>query len=145
MTTYKSVGGCHCGNITFEMEITKDPSSYNPRKCDCDYCSKQGAAYISDNNGKLIVSVRDKINLGKYRQGSGIAEFLSCKSCGVLVGACYEEKDKLFAVINSKAVDRSTSFGLEIMVSPKELNDNEKTQRWRDIWFSDVSIQHVNG
>ena len=141
---YKSVGGCHCGNITFEMEVTQDPSSYNPRRCDCDFCSKHGAAYISDNNGKLMVSVKNQTNLSKYRQGSGIAEFLSCKECGVLIGACYEKEGQLYAAINSKAVDRNTNFGQEIVVSPKELSDNVKTQRWRDIWFADVSIKYVN-
>lgn len=144
MTTYKSIGGCHCSNITFEMEITQDPSSCNPRACDCDFCRKHGAAYISDSNGKLIVSVKNKSNLNKYRQGSGIAEFLSCKKCGVLIGACYEKEGQLYAAINSKAVDRSINFGQETVVSPKELNDNEKTQRWQDIWFSDVKIIRVN-
>lgn len=144
MTTYKSIGGCHCGNIKFEMEIALEPSSYNPRACDCEFCSKHGAMYISDKNGKLIISVKNETNLSKYQQGSGIADFLICKKCGVLVGVCYEKQDELYAAINSKAVDRSTNFGQEIVVSPKELNDHEKTQRWRDIWFSEVKIKHVN-
>ncbi len=82
-------------------------------------------------------------NLGNnsYQQGGGIADFLACKKCGVLVGACYEKQGQLYAAINSKAVDKSTNFGQEIVVSPKKLNDNEKTQRWRDIWFSDVKIK----
>lgn len=144
MTTYQSLGGCHCGNITFEMELTQETGSYSPRACDCVFCRKQGAAYISDHNGKLTLSVKNQDDLSKYRQGSGIAEFLSCKKCGVLIGACYEKEGQLFAAINSKAVDNDTHFGEATVVSPKRLNDRERTQRWRDIWFSDVQIKHVN-
>lgn len=40
-------GRCHCGNIHVDMDLTREPSAYNLRTCDCDYCRKHGASYIT--------------------------------------------------------------------------------------------------
>ncbi len=143
MVTRKYVGGCHCGNIALEMEITGKPDSYNPRACDCDFCRKHAASYVSDPHGKLVILVKNETNLSKYRQGSGIADCLVCNICGVLVGVCYEEHGRLYATVNRKTVVNSTDFGAETVVSPRTLNDQDKIQRWKNAWFSDVSIKKV--
>ena len=139
---YKYTGGCYCGNITFEMETTSKLNSYSPRACDCNFCTKHSASYISDNNGKLIIYAKNESNLNRYKQGNEIADFLICKICGVLIGACYEDRSRLYATINSKAVDRDFDFVTDTVVSPKTLNGDRKKQRWRDFWFSDVDFKH---
>lgn len=144
VTSQKYAGSCHCGNIALEMEITGEPRLVNPRSCDCDFCCKHAASYVSDPHGKLVIEVKDKANLGKYRQGSGTADFLVCKICGVLVGVCYQEHGQMYAAVNSKVVENCSDFGAAITVSPKKLNDKEKIQRWNKIWFSDVSIKMVS-
>jgi hypothetical protein len=135
-------GGCDCGNVTFTIVSALDTRSINPRACDCDFCVKHGAAYISDANGQLKVHVKDKANLSEYHQGSGIATFLVCKQCGVLIGGCYESDNQRYAAINSRSVSREVHFGLDVLSSPKVLTDDEKTQRWRDLWFSHVEIEY---
>jgi hypothetical protein len=47
----------------------------------------------------------------------------------------------MYAAVNSKVVENGADFGAETAVSPKRLNDREKIQRWKKIWFSDVSIE----
>src|SRR5450756_2542718 len=47
----KVSGGCHCGNITVDLELTAEPETYHPRVCDCDFCRKHGAASLSDTKG----------------------------------------------------------------------------------------------
>lgn len=81
-------------------------------------------------------------NLNKYKQGDEIADFLLCKICGVLVSACYQDRECLYATINSKAVDRNLSFSKDTVVSPKTLNSDRKKQRWQDFWFSDVYFEN---
>lgn len=135
-------GGCDCGNILFEMESALDFRLVNPRACDCDFCVKHGATYISDANGKLKVRIKDKANLSEYHQGSGIASFLVCKQCGVLIGGYYESNNQIYAAINSRSVNRDVHFGLDMVSSPKVLTDDEKTQRWRELWFSHVEIEY---
>jgi len=111
-----------------------------PRACDCDFCRKHGAAYISDPQGSVRIQVKDAQQLGKYRQGSGIAECLICRNCGVLVGVVYVDNRRLYAGINCKVIDGNPGFAEAVPVSPKTLPDDEKVGRWKDLWFADVCI-----
>lgn len=141
MPDYKIAGGCHCGNIHVDVKLPRTPSTYNPRACDCDFCRKHGAAYISDPQGSVRIHVKDAQQLGKYLQGSGIAECLICRNCGVLVGVIYVDDGQLYAGINSKIIDGDPSFAAEVPVSPKTLPDDKKVERWKDLWFADASIE----
>ncbi|VAW90596.1 hypothetical protein MNBD_GAMMA21-37 [hydrothermal vent metagenome] len=138
---YKSVGGCHCGNISFVIEISNDPASYNPRACDCPLCSTHGASYISDKKGSLAIKIKNEASLSKYRQGSKIADFLICKNCGVLVGVCYEEQGCLYGSVNTRAIQGSHDFGERQIISPRQFTDVERIKRWKDLWFSNVKIE----
>lgn len=137
---YRANGGCHCGNVRLDIELTREPGSYHPRACDCDFCSKHGAAYLSDPQGALTIRVRDAPNTAYYRQGSSLAECLICKNCGVLVGVVYRNEGRVYGAVNVKAVEARSSFAAEQPVSPKVLPGAEKIARWRSIWFSNVTI-----
>src|SRR5215470_12760430 len=82
MTSRRYRGTCHCGNIQLEFESTRPPDKFRPRSCDCSFCVEQGAQYVSDPQGKLIITVREDHELNRYRQGSESAEFLICRKCG---------------------------------------------------------------
>ncbi len=133
-------GGCHCGNILVDIELARAPHTYNPRACDCGFCRKHGASYVSDAQGSLVIRIKDERASGKYRQGSGQAEFLFCGICGVLVGVSYRSDGRLYAAVNTRILDAQANFGAERPASPKSLPASEKAARWRDIWFSDVSV-----
>jgi hypothetical protein len=137
---HKANGGCHCGNIRLDLELTRAPNTYTPRACDCDFCRKHGAAYVSDAGGSVLISIKDQANSGKYRQGSGQAEFLLCRSCGVLVGVLHRAGSRLYAAINVNAADVRADFGAEQPASPKRLSATEKTQRWQELWFANVQL-----
>jgi hypothetical protein len=132
-------GSCHCGNIRAEIRLTREPASYSPRACDCGFCLKHAASYLSDPKGAARISARDPAQVGRYRQGSKTAEFLFCKVCGVLAGVTYRSQGRTFAAINSRLVEGSP-FGAETAVSPQKLSAGEKQQRWEEVWFPDVSI-----
>jgi hypothetical protein len=138
MVTLK--GQCHCGNVQLDVELTQPPGAYQPRACDCEFCQKHGAAYISDPQGALALHVKDGRLLKKYRQGSGRAFCLLCTGCGVVVGAAYEEKGQTFAALNRRVVEGGVVFGAEMTVSPKALGVDEKIQRWKNLWFSRVAL-----
>lgn len=131
-------GACHCGNIQIEMKLSEVSSSYQPRACDCDFCLKQNISYISDPKGDLSFLVKAK-HLGKYRQGSETAEFLFCKNCSFVVGVVYEESGKSFGAVNSQVM--KATFGEKVSASPKKLSAPEKTTRWKQVWFSNVSLK----
>lgn len=140
----KVIGGCHCGNISYVAGISNEPSMYKPRACDCDFCTSHGAAYISDENGSLKITVKNQSELGRYKQGSRIAEFLICKNCGILIGVCYEENGCIYGSINFRSLGAGYNFGLIETISPEQLNDEKRIVRWKNIWYSNVKIEHEN-
>jgi hypothetical protein len=140
MTRYGLNGGCYCGNIVVVMELARPPGAYEPRACDCDFCRKHGAAYVSDARGSLSINVLDKHRLQRYRQGGGIADCLLCMTCGVLVGIVYQDGDRLYATVNSRIISGEEDFGPEQSVSPRLLSDADKVERWKRVWFGDVIL-----
>ena len=133
-------GGCYCGNIRLNAALSRDLASYNPRACDCDFCLKHAAAYVSDPLGSLHIEIRNELEVNRFRQGSTTAEMLVCRTCGVLVGALYRESNRLFGTLNAKALDSRPLFGPEKSVSPKLLSGDQKVQRWRELWFLAVVV-----
>jgi len=133
-------GGCHCGNLRLLLQLTREPAEYSPRACDCDFCRKHGAAWLSDAQGSLRITVREPAGLGKYTQGSRTAELLLCQHCGVLVAACLNADGRLYGAVNARAVEGDAPFAATQVVSPQQLSVDDKARRWRQLWFSDVSI-----
>jgi hypothetical protein len=133
-------GGCHCGNIRMQMQLAREPAAYRPRACDCDFCRKHDAAYVSEPQGTLHLQIAEESAAGRYRQGSGQAEFLLCKRCGVLVAVLFRGEGQLHATVNSRAVDAGVTFGPEQSVSPQKLAPADKAQRWQEIWFRTVTV-----
>ena len=133
---------CHCGNIRVEAQLAGAPATYRPRACDCDFCRKHAAAYVSDARGSMHVHIKDEREAGKYRQGSGQAQLLLCRQCGVLVAALFSHDGRLHGAVNARAVDARTQFGPEQPVSPQKLAAGEKVRRWQDLWFPDVVLSH---
>lgn len=137
-------GSCHCGNVCVELALTRLPNEYNPRACDCDFCRKHGASYVSDPNGSLVVHVRDEKFLHRYRQGSNTADMVLCGNCGVLIGGAYKTAENVFAAINVMIIDGEVTFGKVKPVSPKELNAAEKVGRWTELWFANVLFDRTD-
>lgn len=136
---YRLQGGCHCNNIRVTIELPKPLGEYRPRACDCAFCRKHGASYVSDPQGALRIELEAPQRLGRYRQGNEIAECLFCANCGVLVGICYRENGRLYAAVNSAVLD-GAGFGEKIPVSPGALDASDKVRRWKELWFSDVTL-----
>ncbi len=130
-------GGCHCGNISVTASLSRATTEYRPRACDCDFCRKHGAAYLSDPGGSLRIAIGDPHATAMYRQGSGTAEFLVCTTCGVLVAVLYRA-DRIYGALNANAI--AAELGAAQPVSPKQLATVDKVTRWRAVWFSDVAI-----
>mgnify|MGYP001796534342 CR=1 FL=1 len=133
-------GGCYCGSIILEMELPNSSTAYQPRTCDCDFCTKHGASYLSDPGGRLAIKVKNTEHYGEYRQGSNTSDFLICRNCGVLIGAIYEENGEIRASVNSKAFGSDIEFDDPVTASPKKLEKGEKVQRWKELWFRRVQI-----
>jgi hypothetical protein len=133
-------GGCHCGNITLTFTSKLSSTDIEPRACDCDFCQKYAAAYVSDPDGSLEVKIINRDATICYTQGSGVAIFTICRTCGVLTFVRHDTEDTVYAAINSRALDDFSSFKDPVTVSPRKLSLKEKESRWFEIWISDVMI-----
>lgn len=134
-------GGCHCGNLRLAISLSRTPQTYQPRACDCEFCTRHAAAYISDAQGSLAIHVKDASRLARYRQGSGQAEFLLCSDCGVLAAVIHESEGRRYGAVNARAFGGGESFGTPQPASPKTLSSAQKIARWQEVWFPDVELR----
>ena len=133
-------GGCHCKRVRVEFTTHREPSATNPRACDCSFCKKHGAAYVSDPAGQLRIVVGDPSVLRSYRQGSETAEFRLCSDCGVLVAVTFEHAGRLYGAVNAACLDGDSGLGASIPASPQGLSPEQKVARWLQVWVPDVQL-----
>lgn len=132
-------GSCHCGRLRIDFSTDQDPANFTPRACDCSFCRKHGAAYVSDPAGRLSVSASQGA-LRKYRQGSNTAEFLVCGQCGVLVAVVFEHDSRIYGAVNVGCLDGHIGFAIPTPASPQVLSPDEKISRWLKLWVPDVDL-----
>jgi hypothetical protein len=117
-----------------------NPASIIPRACDCSFCQKHGAAYVSDPAGQLSVIVQSPDALRRYQQGSNTAQFLLCDRCGVLIAVVLEHNACIYGAVNARALEGAGGFGSAIPASPQLLDPGEKVARWLQLWVPDVEL-----
>ena len=131
---YEHAGGCHCGALRWTLETQQDLSGFIPRACDCDFCTRHRAAWLSDPAGTVRIESRDGA-LCRYRQGSAQAEFLLCGRCGVLVAAtCATPDGGWRAALNRNSADQRERCATEVVASPQQLAAEAKRARWLQLW-----------
>lgn len=74
----KHTGGCHCGEVRFEVEV----DATNASRCNCSICQKIAflGAMVKPGDFKLLT---DESKLSVYEWGGKISRRFFCKSCGV--------------------------------------------------------------
>jgi hypothetical protein len=72
-------GGCHCGAVRFRAVV---PEAVELLDCNCSMCSKTGFFHlIVPHTDFTLLSGNN--HLASYRFGTGAAEHLFCKTCGI--------------------------------------------------------------
>jgi len=140
MSTHSLHGSCHCARLTLRYETAQSPADTHPRACDCSFCRKHGAAYLSDPAGSLSLIEREPGSRREYRQGSENARFQVCGHCGALVAVLFEHEGRRYGAVNALCIDGDPGFGEFVAVSPQKLNPDEKIARWLQAWVPDVAV-----
>ena len=133
-------GSCHCGRARIVFSTNQPLAEMSPRACDCSFCQKHGAAYVSDPAGQLRISATDLSNVRSYRQGSEAARFRLCSECGVLVAVTFEQSGRIFGAVNVACLDEHAGFGVPVAASPQSLTSEAKITRWLQVWVPDVEL-----
>lgn len=132
--TLTHTGGCHCGALRWSLQSNRTAAELVPRACDCDFCTRHGAAWLSDPEGLLVVRASPD-DVQRYRQGSGQAEFLICRHCSVLVAVIARMPDgREKGAVNRNAFDQPNSLADPVVVSPQQLAADAKLSRWTQAW-----------
>lgn len=134
-------GGCHCGRVQVEFTTSAMLASTTPRACDCSFCQKHGAAYVSDPSGSLRIAVAEPDALVSYRQGSKEARFRLCGRCGVLVAVTFEHQGNTYGAVNVGCLEKRSLFGASVPASPQQLSPEEKVTRWLQVWVPRVQVE----
>ncbi|MFM7274279.1 MAG: GFA family protein [Gammaproteobacteria bacterium] len=79
MRTKTHRGGCHCGVVRFELEA---PAHIEAHECNCSICSKSGYLHLIVPRSRFRLVSGDHA-LQSYRFGTGVAEHLFCRHCGI--------------------------------------------------------------
>ena len=72
-------GGCHCGGVRFTIETEQTRELID---CNCTICAKSGYLHLNVLHDKFTLNSGEDL-LSSYRYGSGQAEHLFCKICGI--------------------------------------------------------------
>jgi len=135
-------GGCHCGNIRFELHWPAEMTVIGARACGCTFCRKHGGRWTSNRAATLVVTIDDESAVNPYRFGTGTADFMVCRRCGVtpLVVSTIDGRD--FAVVNVNTF--TAGHGLDIEESSTDFDgEDEETRlaRRRENWIGDVQFR----
>jgi hypothetical protein len=103
-------GGCHCGNLRLSLHLPQAPEETRLRACGCSFCRAHNTRTASDSDGSVEIWAQDWALVEPYRFGSGTAEFLICRRCGVYIGAVSETGAGTRAVINTTCLDDRAAF-----------------------------------
>ena len=103
-------GGCHCGNISVQVRLSRPPDQTPLRSCSCAFCRAHGTRTLSDRDGLAEITVADWSLVERYRFGSRTADYIVCRRCGVYVGAVCETGSGLCAVINTNCLSDRAAF-----------------------------------
>jgi hypothetical protein len=72
-------GGCHCGAVRFRFDCAP---AVDLLDCNCSICLRTGFLHLIIPHGHFIL-LQGQCNLTSYRFGTGKAEHLFCKFCGI--------------------------------------------------------------
>ena len=108
--TYEHRGGCHCGNLALRLRLSQAPEDTPLRACGCSFCRAHNTRTTSDPSGSVEIWAEDWSLVEPYRFGSGTAEFLICRRCGVYIGAVCETMAGTRAVINTNCLEDRAAF-----------------------------------
>lgn len=102
-------GGCHCGAVRFTARLPNPPVP--ALDCNCSICRMTGFMHIVIAHERFeLVTGRDA--LSTYRFGTGAAEHLFCRQCGVK--SFYQPRSHPDAwSVNANCLDEPIALAIE--------------------------------
>ena len=134
-------GGCHCGNIRFELLWPADEAGIQARCCGCTFCQKHGGSWTSNRGAQLNVTIEDRSTVSNYRFGTRTADFQVCSICGVVPLVSSEIDGDRYAVVNTNTFRKHAGFTLTSTSTDFDDEDTDsRLDRRKRKWIPRVVI-----
>jgi hypothetical protein len=133
-------GACHCKNIQLHFYTEQQVANLSPRQCQCSFCRKHNASWISDPHARVEVTVAMPEKVSHYRLGTKTAEFLICGVCGVVPLVTCRMDDTLHGVLNRYCFETSEVFGETVKTDFSSEDVTNRLERRKRTWISQVKI-----
>lgn len=109
MSLSTHTGGCHCGTVRFEVDA---PAAVTVHECNCSICAMTGFLHL------IVPAARFRLLAGadalaRYTFGTGVAQHLFCRHCGIKSFYVPRSNPDGFSV-NLRCLDRSGFDGITI-------------------------------
>lgn len=124
-------GTCSCGNITFVWHALALGS---PRACQCEYCASKSAAYLSEPDTQLVVSIQDEKYHRTVQHGEKLAVFHECSVCDEVIFVSAKIKGKLYGVINATHLKNKNVMATAVQTNFEAQSADQKKSRWQKNW-----------
>lgn len=134
-------GGCHCGNIHFELTWEPEPEEIPARVCTCTFCTRHGGVWTSCPAGRLRVRITEPQRVSRYAFGTRTAEFHVCSNCGVVPVVTSRIDGHLYAVVSVNAFENVDRSLLKHASADFDAEDERaRLARRRCHWIADVDF-----
>ena len=131
-------GNCHCGAVRLTLHFDKNAGDITPKACDCDFCYKHGAQYVSDPKGRVEVQCADYELLTSYGSPGKLTRYLFCNRCGNLIGSEFSADGYHFMIVNGRMLNEFDHFPEPDNVHADTRALSEQIVHWQQHWFQDV-------
>lgn len=104
-------GGCHCGAVRFRAKV---PKKVELSDCNCSICSATGFLHLIIPHEDMVLET-DAAALSSYRFGTGAANHLFCRTCGIK--SFYQPRSHPDCwSVNFNCIDEG--HGLDVTITP---------------------------
>lgn len=112
MNTKQYQGGCHCGEVRFEINLTNTLENQDIVACNCSMCEKLAFLHLIIPKLQFTLST-DWKNLNNYQFNKKIAKHYFCNTCGIK--SFYQPRSHPDCwSINARCLDNFSKFQLNI-------------------------------
>jgi hypothetical protein len=135
-------GGCHCGNLSLELQWPASAEEMPARACGCSFCTKHGGVWTSHPAARLVLRIADAAEATRYRFGTGTADFHVCRVCGAVPAVTCMLEGRTYAVVNVnclEGVDPATLNRVPTDFEGEAVADRLARRRAR--WIAEVAIE----
>lgn len=140
-------GACHCRAIRVALNVAEGTAQLSPRHCGCDFCQKHQGLYVSAPDGELEIAIADEGAVNRYAFGHKTAEFLVCKTCGVVPSVISEIDGRLYGIVNANALEPPLSVD-ESQIPTADYGaetEADRLGRRKQRWISKVTVTLGSG